>query len=178
MGFKSKIRNYQIKKLKANSSKSNPYHGFDSIKTMGIIFERSNAKDVILEYGKKMESLGKKVVLLEFLPFTKKEIEKKEISAKGLWYCKSDLKFSGQASNSNIDKFLNEDYQVHLDLNTKPEHPNDFISLKTNANLKAGGNLKDGLSLDLMLNISEKDNFDGLFKELDYYLNFINQKKK
>lgn len=176
MGIKSRLRNYHLKKLRANLPKAAPYRGFDSFKTLGINFERSNSKNVILEYAKKMEGLGKEVVLLEYLPFTKKEIEKKGIAVEGLWYCKSDLKFSGVPNNPNIEIYLNKNFDVHLDLNSNPEHPNDFISLKSNASLRAGSNNRKDLLLDLMLRISEKNNFEGLFKELDYYLNFINQK--
>lgn len=178
MGLKNTLRNYQLNKLIKNLRQSSTYNGFDSIETIGICFERSNNNQVIFNYKSKMEGLGKKVVLLEYLPFTKKELEKKSTNTEGLWFCKSDLKYSGLPSNTSIESFLSESYDVLLDLNSKEHHPNEFISLKAKASLKAGSSERADLPFDLMLRISEKDNFDGLFKELDYYLNFINQKKK
>lgn len=176
MGLKSTIRNFQLKKWIKNSPKSAPYKGFDSVEWIGISFEKSKLNDEIFSYADKMKSCGKKVQLLEYIPKSKKEIEKNGVSSEVLSYCKSDVNYSGVPQNSNIAKFLNQEMDVFLDLNSKLNHPSDFICLKARASLKAGSNLKEELCLDLMLNIAENNNFDQLFKELDYYLNFINHK--
>ncbi len=177
MGLKSTLRKFQLKKLINNPIKTKLYKGFDSIEWIGISYERSNSKDDILKYAARMKSAGKKVQLLEYIPFTQKEIEKKGIATEGLWFCKSDLSFSGNPNNANVEKFLKQGMDVYLDLNSKAQHPLDFISLKAKSSLKAGSSLKEDLSMDLMLSITENNNFEQLFKELDYYLNFINQKK-
>ena len=176
MGMKTRFRNYQINKLKKNPAKAKSYSGFAAVRTIGISFANQKFRDEIQDYKRKMEGLGKQVSIIEYIPFKRKEIEKKNIYTPEQWYCKSDLNYSGVPTNAHVQSFLQREYDVYLDLNEEEEHPNDFISLKLKASLKAGNSNRQDLGLDLAFSISEKDNLQHFFKQLDYYLNFINQK--
>lgn len=175
MGIKTFIRNYKLNKLRSSVSKASNYEGFDKVKKIGICFERNKNSKSVLAYADKLRQLGKEISLLEYIPMKNKEMEKEAVETPQAWFGKSHIGFSGEPTNADVSSFLSNDYGIYIDLTPSELHPVDYISLKVKAALKVGNAKRADLAYDLMLSIDENDNFDSVFKELDYYLNFINQ---
>lgn len=176
MKLKKFFRKLRIKKWLKSTPKANTYKGFDDVNAIGICFERSTMDKEILEFAASLETKAKKVFLLEYIPLKNKQIEKEAVPTPRSWFGKSHLNFFGEPNNEDIQKYLKRNLDVHIDLITESPHALDFVSIRSRASLKIGSNQRLELPFDLMFSISENNNFDSIFKQIDYYLNFINQR--
>lgn len=176
MGLKSSIRTFLLKKSKYTNKK--PFIGFKRAETIGICFQTVIDKRAIEEYQKKLLKDGKLVKLLEYVPKRKKEIENEGLRFDSLWFCKSDVNWMGNPKNEDVQRFLSNHFDVYIDLVNEEEHPVDFITTQAKSSFKIGAGLKSIINFDLSIKLKEKSDLEQTFKEIDYYLNFINQTQK
>lgn len=169
MSLKSFIRNIFIKRLNSKSRTAS-YKGFDQIKSMGFVFvEGKNSKEII-EFTKSFEQQGKQMHLLGYIPLKRKAIEREPSFP---WFCKSNLNWIGFPKGSEIEVFTNSSLDVYFNLSQDDSIPLNFIDKKVNAKFKIGTR---GDGFDLKIKPKDGD-IKNTFQEIEYYLNFINQKE-
>ena len=172
--FKGFVRKYKLSKILDQTTTNLEYKGFGQVKTVGICFKHGKLNNEIITYSDGLRKLGKEVHLLEYIPKRARDIEKEGIQTPYPWFCKNNVNRYGQPSGKSVNDFTSTHYGVYLDLINEEEHPVDFITAKVNADFKIGSNIRPDLKYNMLMAFKD-DNFTAIFKEIDYYLNFINQ---
>lgn len=172
MGLKQRLRNYSLKKLEKQFGDNSNYSGFSKIKRIAIVFEQSeSAERAVSDFVKKLTSEGKQLNMLTYIPKKRKEIlEYKAFD----YFCKDDVNWYGKPKPEAVSGFTKEQYDVLITLNDKTS-PVQFITLSTKADFTVGLSSSDLSVLDLQVAKPENGDYASVFKEVDYYLRFINK---
>ncbi len=172
MNLREQLRSYALKQGFNQNFQAYDYPGFQLLKRVGIAFEIPYEK-AVLQYARELRNKGKEVHLLGYIPKRKKEIE--GIPAYP-WICRSDLNWLGAPRAKEAKNFISLHFGVYIEIIDREKHPMDFISSRVAADFKIGFALRERWGFDLSLQMTEKAPAEAAFKEIDYYLNFINKK--
>ncbi len=173
MGVRERLRAYWLRQGTNKSFQAHDYPGFKLLQRIGIVFEAGSCEKAVLNYARELRSKGKEVHLLAFIPKRRKDIE-------GIppypWMCRSNVNLLGMPGGKDVSDFLSLHFGVYIDMVIAEKHPLDFISSRVAADFKIGFANREGLGFDLSLQMTEKAPAESALKEIDYYLNFINNK--
>lgn len=172
MTIKQRIRNYFLKKVGKNSDASSVYPGFASVKKLAIVFEKGGADQAVLDFVKKLKAEGKDVELLAYIPRKRKEITEQQSYE---YFCKDEVNWYGKPSAEVLSAFTKQDFDVLISLNDKVESPIQFLTMAGKANFTIGLKSSGLKILDLQVARPDGDDFSPVFKEIDFYLRFINK---
>lgn len=172
MTIKQRLRNYSLNKLLKQFPANGSYLGFKAIKTVAIVYEQGAATKDVQAFAKKLSDEGKKVEALMFIPKKRKDITDHQPHN---FFCKDDLNWVGKPKQEGVSDFTSAQYDVLITLNDKEVSPVQFITLSSKASFTIGLSSSHLSVLDLQVSKPEGDDYTSVFKEIDYYLRFINQ---
>ena len=169
--IKKKIGNYFLKKKLKDLSRNCSFAGFEASKNIGIVFNATKEQDfeLVKKYVKYLRAFGKKVKTIGY--FDQKEIpgmvyskvEHEYISNKDLnWYLKP-LSFF-------IDEFIEQPYDILIDLNLDDDFALQYISSLSKAKFKIGKFASDADRFDMMIEMEQGQNLKLFLKHVDHYL--------
>ncbi|HAD95974.1 MAG TPA: hypothetical protein DCG19_01145, partial [Cryomorphaceae bacterium] len=168
------LRAYALRQGFNQSFQAHDYPGFKLLKRVGIAFQAGQSEKAVLDYARELRNKGKEVHLLGYIPKRRKDIE-------GIpsypWLCKSDVNWLGVPKGKEVSDFLALHFGVYIEILDAQSHPLDFVSSRVAADFKIGFSTREELGFDLSLQMMEKSPAQSAFKEIDYYLNFINNKE-
>lgn len=152
----------------------NDYPGFDRVESVAIAFETGEDDQLILDFAKQLKGKGKKVNLMAYIPKKRKEITDLPPYEH---FTRSELNWFGKPKSEEVKKFLEPHYGVFIVLNRKDDSPLEFITAAVGADFSIGLRIPCFTRFDLVLEQKEESGLQGVFKEIEYYLSFINQKR-
>lgn len=177
--IKQFIANYFLKQeLRSFKSEQKPNKfNFHNIKTVGILFDATNAEDFELvkryiiylrEYRKRVKAIGF-FSTKEIPAFTYSKLEYDFISAK-------ELNFYGKPTSMIAKNFIDEEYELLIDLNVNDHFPLRYISALSKATFKVGKyNEKDTEIYDLMIDADNTKTVKYFLRQVDTYITMINK---
>jgi len=172
MTLKQRIRNYSLKKLGKSKKPGIPYPGYEAIKEVVIIFEKGPADQAVQNFARQLKTDHKKVQLMAYIPQKRKEIIEHQPFE---YFCKDDINWYGRPKPEVLTSFGKNRPDVLISINEKGESPLQFLAIACNANFSIGLK-KTALQIyDLQVAHPKGQDFTSVFKEVDYYLKFINQ---
>lgn len=150
---------------------------FNDIKTVGILFDATSAEDFELvkryiiylrEYRKRVKAIGF-FSTKEIPAFTYSKLEYDFISAK-------ELNFYGKPTTMIAKNFIDEEYELLIDLNVNDHFPLRYISALSKAAFKVGKyNEKDTEIYDLMIDADNTKTVKYFLRQVDTYITMINK---
>ena len=129
-------------------------------------------------YVKKLQDAGKKVKALGY-------VEDKRLTVQLLpklsfdFLYPSGLSWNYKSVSTHAKDFIEEDYDILIDLGMDDHFPLIYITGTSKARFKVG--LKSDRRspyLDLMIDLKEKDGLDDLIKQVDHYVSIINKRNE
>lgn len=172
-----KIANYQLKQDLKNRFRKRDNLDFNKALTIGLLFDPTEESDFdlikkfikyIREHKKQVKSIGyfnlKQVPTMEYSKLEYDFIAEKE------------LNFFYKPTDSYIPAFLDEEFDILINLDLKNHWPLRYLAAMSKAKCKIGPYAPGDESIyDLMLNVDESRNLKYYFKQIDHYLNLINK---
>jgi hypothetical protein len=178
--FRRKLGEYFLKKQLADSQRESFFYSFENASSIGIVFNATDEEEFALvkKYVKYLRGLNKKVKTIGF--FETKEvpdmayskIEYDFFTNKDLnWYLKPDKHF--------VENFIQEEFDILIDLNMKDDFPLHYISCLSRARFKIGRFADASDLYDLMFEMGEERGSRVFLKHLDHYImQFNNHQSK
>ena len=155
-------------------------HSFFNIneaKTIGIISEASNKEEfeLVKKYVAYLRDLRKKVKVLGF--FGEKIIPKLTYSKFEYdFFTLKDLNWHQKPSSPIIENFINEEFDILLDLNIYDKLPLKFIAAASKAKCKIGKYSEETENIyDLMIETDTEKSLKYFLRQIDIYLSKINK---
>ena len=110
----------------------------------------------------------------------KKENISQKIDKTGFnYFSYSDLNWYLKPKNPIVNAFIEEEYDILIDLNVNNVYPIQYISGLSNAKLKVGNfDMKNMNYYDFMINVNDDFTVDNYIEQIKHYLNTINNKKE
>lgn len=172
MTLKQRIRNYSLKKLGKKNKPGTPYPGYKTIRKVVILFEKGAAEQAVMNFVKQLKADSKQVEILAYLPQKRKDITDPQPTE---YFCKDDVNWYGRPKPEVLATLEQSRPDVLISLNEKKESPLQFLTVACNANFSIGLQKSVLQVFDLRVAHPEGQDFAPVFKEIDYYLKFINQ---
>jgi hypothetical protein len=130
----------------------------------------------ISDYVKSLQEAGKVVKAIGY-------VESKRLTGQFLpklsydFIYPSGLSWNYRPTSAAARDFIDNEYDILLDLSTEDYLPMMFMTGLSKARFKAGmeSQLRSSY-LDLMIKLGEKDGLDELIRQIDHYLHIINKK--
>jgi hypothetical protein len=150
---------------------------FDAIKTVGILFDATSKEDyeLLKRYVIYLREHRKRVKVIGF--FSAKNIP--ELTYSKLEYdffSKKDLNWFGKPSSVVIRNFMNEEWDLLIDLNIHDHYPLKYISTLSYANFKVGKyNEKDLEIYDMMIDSDNTKTLKYFLRQVDIYITMMNK---
>jgi len=166
-------RELQVLKKERTPNKFN----FDSIKRVGILFDATNSEDyeIVKRYVVYLREHHKKVKAIGY--FTTKEIPALTYSKLEYdFFSNKDVNWFGKPASVIIDNFINEEYDLLIDLNVSDHFALKYISALSKANFKVGKfDDKDIEIFDMMIDADNTKTVKYFLRQIDTYITMLNK---
>ncbi len=168
-----KILNSKMKKI----SRKRGIFNFTNAKTIGIVFNATTQKsfDEANNFIKLLEQKKIKVTSIGFVD--SKEV--RDFYRETLfmsYFSKKNINWYGKPRNERVEMFVNQDFDILIDLSIINEFPIKYISAMSLAKFKVGKQTENEKYLDFMIDISKKTETEYLIEQITHYLSMINIK--
>lgn len=176
--IKLSIANNSLKnELKTNARIRQPNKfSFDGTRSVGILFDSTITEDyeLVKRYVVYLREHLKKVKVIGY--FSAKDIP--VLTYSKLEYdfiSQKELNWLGKPSSVIIDNFINEEYDLLIDLNIHDHFPLRYISSLSKAKFKVGKyNEKDTEIYDMMIDADNTKTLKYFLRQVDTYITMIN----
>lgn len=150
---------------------------FNTIKTVGILFDATNPDDfeLVKRYVLYLREHRKKVKALGF--FSTKQIPDMAFSKLEYdFFSTKDLNWFGKPSSMVIQNFIDEEYDLLIDLNINDHFPLKYISALSKANFKVGKFNEKGIEIyDMMIDSDNTKTLKYFLRQVDVYVTMLNK---
>jgi len=166
-------------KSKLNQDRNTEVHNFDDARSVGILYREKGESFFILvkQYVKYLrDEYGMKDILAMAYIDDKKQIPHWHIHRlKYDYFTKGDLDWKFQPSCQQVDKFVNQEFDILIDLEKDFCLPLRFVLAESKANFKVGYYSADNEKYyDMMIQASKESTFDEYVSQVNHYLKRIN----
>lgn len=141
---------------------------FNKVRTIAIIFDGTKSENevIVKDFMAQLNKNGKKVELLGYLPTNLQSLNADYNS-----FCKNDLDFFRFPKSKRVDEFIDQPFDILINLSTTNQMQLDFIAALANAKLRVGPYTERTHCYDLMIDHNEKSNLNSYIKQIDFFLN-------
>lgn len=150
---------------------------FGQTKTVGIIFDATSAEDfeLVKRYVLYLRENRKKVKVLGFYP-SKRVPDMTYSKLEYDFFSEKELNWFGKPADMIVKNFINEDYDLLLDLNISDHFPLKYISALSKASFKVGKyNEKDVDIYDMMIDSDNTKTLKYFLRQVDIYITMMNK---
>jgi len=166
------IKSKKVTRLKKTQS-------LNSAKNIGILFDAIDPKQqkrvvdfvdiLIKKHGMQVQTLG-------FV--SNPELISAFHGQNGFkYFSKKDFNWYGSIENVLVQDFINEPFNIFIDLSLESSYPLEYITSLTQANFTVGQFNESKLSYDFMIDIKKDYTLDNLIKQIHIYLSMIQVSK-
>lgn len=173
--IRSKLGNYrfhqEIKKVKLKRE----VVGFEEAKKIGLLYDATEDHnyEVVKQYVKSIRSMQKEVLALGYVD--KKVLPSNQFAQYGLdFFTRKNLNWQMIPGNPIVTNFINERFDILINLNSNKCFPLRYISAVSHARFRVGRfDKKDMLCYDLMIKVNGENGIKIFIEEAEKYLRQI-----
>lgn len=167
--------NNRIKKLQKeldNSVRKMVFCKLENAKSIGVIFDASKLENFapMSSFINEISNNGSRVLVLGFL----EKNDKKKIKIKSeniTYFTRGNINWNGKSMKDNVSEFIDETFDILIDLSFKEDMAVKFLVAKSKAKFKVGNfSDKEYTFYDLTLKVSNDTE--------NMFIYFLNQLKK
>ncbi|MBI4947872.1 MAG: hypothetical protein HY840_15890 [Bacteroidetes bacterium] len=181
MGLVHNIKNvfgkYFLALEQKHVQRNKKFINIEDAKTIGIVFDASDNEnfDLVKKYVTYLREMKKKVKAIGFyyqkvtpaMTYSKLEYD---------FFSLKDLAWNNIPNNIYVDNFIEDEYDILLDLNLNDLFPLHYISSLSKARFKVGKKSEINNSIfDMMIELGNEKNLKFYLKNIDAYLFAINK---
>ena len=176
--IKLSLANSSLKKeVAAKGRKREPNKfNFSNVKTVGILFDASHTEDfeLVKRYVVYLREHLKKVKVIGY--FSEKNIPALTYSKLEYdFFSTKEINFLGKPTTHIIDNFIEEEYDLLIDLNIHDHFPLKYISSMSNAKFKVGKYKEEDESIyDMMIDADGTQTLKYFLRQMDTYITMLN----
>jgi hypothetical protein len=152
--------------------------GFDEAKKIGLLYDATNNGDfeVVKQYIKSVRSRQKDVLALGYVD--KKELPANQYAQYGLdFFSRKNLNWQMIPANPVVNNFINESFDILINLNNNKCFPLRYISAVSHARFRVGRfDKKNVICYDMMIQLNGEPGIKTIIEEVENFLRQIKNK--
>ena len=160
-----------------NVHRNKMFVNMQDAKTVGIVFNATDSADfdLVKKYIGYLKDMKKRVKAIGF--YNQKNIPAMSYSKLEYdFFCQKELSWNNTPSSIYVKNFIEDKYDILLDLNLEDLFPLRYISSLSKASFKVGKSSEKNNSIfDLMIETKEGKGLKYFLKNIDTYLFIINK---
>ncbi len=171
-------RSIIVRKTRNRKREKNIY-GFEEAKLIGVLFKTQNINEfnLIKDFLLYLRKFDCQVVALCYID--SKKIPDYYLLKKGFnFFTKNDLSFFYIPKSQLIEDFINQKFDILLDLSIDELIPIEYIVDLSRAKFKIGKLKKNNHLYDLMIDVSKNNTIESLIENMKYYIPIFASKEK
>ena len=175
---KENIALWLLKKRQKSLDRSRVVHNFDTAQKVGVIFslEDTESFDLTNEFLNFLANKKIKTYALGYCP--QKEIPSRVApNSKINLFTQKDLNWYYMPTHPIVLQFMEEDFDILIDLSKQSHLPLKFVNNLSHAKFKVGKESNNGRNYDLMIRLSEDQDLQYLIEQIKHYVSRINKKQ-
>ena len=164
------ILNKSIKKLTRNTS----FQNYSTAKKVGVIFNatQQDTYDLARKYIKDLTNRNIKVSALGFVN-SKEVLDFYKKSSSFDFFSRKNLNWYSKPNNPNTQEFINEEFDILIDLSIVEDFPIQYIVGLSKAQFKVGCVKENENFYDFMIQLNEQKELSYFIEQLEHYLGMI-----
>jgi hypothetical protein len=151
---------------------------FDEAGKIGLLYDATDEKDyeMVKSYVKNIRTNFKKDILAMGY-VDKKELPQSQFAQYGLdFFTKKDINFKMVPTNPIVQNFINEKFDILINLNSGKCFPLRYISALSHARFRVGRYLRNATdSYDMMVQIKGEPTIKTVIEEIEHFLKLLKQ---
>ncbi|MDR2937649.1 MAG: hypothetical protein LBU92_01755 [Prevotellaceae bacterium] len=152
------------------------FHSFDTAKTVGLVFkmEKNVVPPEVLSTVKFLKEKG--ITCFSIGYYDEKELPEGFLGTASVSvFCKKDLSWYGRPASDDVNRFLQQDYDIVIDLCREADvFPVQYVVSATHASMTIGGVQYARCPYDLIIDAQKSCSLDGYVEQIKHYLSIIN----
>ncbi|MFH1321756.1 MAG: hypothetical protein ABII90_14045 [Bacteroidota bacterium] len=173
------IGRYLLKKEITYVIRNRAVHNFDSAHRIGVLYDATNRRtyDRVKDFVQYLKEKKKQVVSLGFINSNDpNQLPKTQLEYR--YFTKKELNWCFEPKSIEVKNFIQEDYDVLIDLCIDKCFPIRYICGLSKAKFKVGPSGENSMVYyDLILNIEKRKTLENYIIHLKHYLSIINKKE-
>ncbi len=175
--WRIKAGNYFLNKMLPLVQRKKHFESFANAKTVGILFNATDKEEfeLVKRYVRYLKECDKKVKALGFfntdkipeLTYTKLEWD---------FFTIKDLAWNYIPNKNFIENFINEEFDILIDMNVHQDFPLYYISALSKAHFKIG-QYNINADYDLMIEMPVEKGLKYYLRSIDQYIQILNSDK-
>lgn len=181
MLIKNIVRFFLKRRLRVSPKRKKTEHfNFDVIKSVGIVFSADSSRQIeeIRKYMNNLNNKGKQVKAICFY----KDKQLPALTNSNLiidFVLPKEVNFMGIPSPSFVNGFIQNEFDLLIDLNINEMFPVEYVSTMSKAFFKVGSYSKNNEAIfDVMIKIDQDKSISYFIEQVDTYLKMINKSVK
>ena len=171
----TKMLKFKVRTLKRIVKVQN----LETAKTIGILFDAKNQEDhkrVVSFANTLCNEYSMKVEVLAYI--NKKELQTSfEYESNFTYISEENFNWRGKAITDTISKFLDQNFNIFIDLTIENTYAFEYIASLSKANFRVGKFSEDKMPYDFMIDIKNDKSMDYFIKQILIYLSMIKVSK-
>ena len=175
--IKNSFGNYFLNQQARSNHRQKAFVNIEEAKTIGIVFDATDADDfdLVKKYVSYLKDMKKKVKAIGYfnqplmppMTFSKLEYD---------FFCSKELNWYNAPSSIYVKNFMEDEFDILLDLNISDCFPLRYVSTLSKARFKVGKTTSKNNSIfDLMLETGDTNTLKFYLRNIDTYLFMINK---
>lgn len=173
--FRMAVGNAIFLKQVSQPRKDRQVVSFAQAKKIGMLYDATNEQDyeLVKQYIKSIRADHKEVFALGYVD--KKQLPVSQFAQLGLdFFTKKDLKWNMIPDSLEIKNFINEPFDILINLNEGNCFPLNYITAMSKAKFRIGRYHKKNLiNFDMLIEAGNSTSLSNYIKEVDRYLRII-----
>ncbi len=155
-------------------SRNAQFKNFDNSKTVGVIFNATEQAtyDKARHFIQFLKKKDLKVVALGFVD-SKQVLDFFKSGTDFNFFSRKNLNWFGKPNNPNTQEFIENQFDILIDLSIVEDFPLQYIVGLSNACFKVGCVKETSNYYDFMIDLGENKNLEILIKQINNYLEMI-----
>ncbi len=175
--WRIKAGNYFLNKMLPLVQRKKHFESFAKAKMVGIVFNATDKEDfeLVKRYVRYLKDCDKKVKALGFFN-TYKVPELTYSKLEWDFFTIKDLSWNYIPNKNFIENFINEEYDILIDMNLNHDFPLHYVSSLSKAHFKIG-KYKTNADYDLMIEMPDEKGLKFYLRSIDQYIQLLNSDK-
>lgn len=175
--WRIKAGNYFLNKMLPLVQRKKHFESFAKAKTVGIVFNATDKEEfeLVKRYVRYLKDCDKKVKALGFFN-TDKVPELTYTKLEWDFFTIKDLSWNYIPNKNFIENFINEEYDILIDMNVHHDFPLHYVSSLSKAHFKIG-QYNINADYDLMIEMPDEKGLKFYLRSIDQYIQILNSEK-
>lgn len=172
--IKNQIFNRALQQQGRQNQTERVFVGFEKAQSIGILFDATDLENrtIITQYAEKLSSNNKRVKLLGFFD---SKLDDPNFTFR--YFNQKQLDWAGRPQGENVLDFIQQPFDIMLNLDTKSKPQADYISAQSRAHFRIGPVTENTFCYELMIDISGSQNFQTFIHEMESILEKTNSRQ-